>query len=162
MNKASFIFFLLIAIIFAACGDKKSIKNNATSNKSGYDDLINIPATASGAHIDTVNVPKIAFDELAFNFGKVNEGEIVEHDYTFTNSGKKDLIILDTKTSCGCTVPYYDKAPIAPGDEGTIKIKFDTDGKSGGQEKKVTIFTNCNPAQYKLKIAGHVYPTKQN
>jgi hypothetical protein len=161
MNKASLIFYILIAIFFASCEESKPAKSSLLSNKSGYEDIINIPATASGNTVDTINVPKIEFEETTFNFGEVNEGEIVEHDYNFTNIGKKDLVILDTKSSCGCTVPYYDKAPIPPGGSGTIKIKFDTKGKSRGQEKKVTIFTNCNPAQYKLKVAGHVYPTIQ-
>lgn len=37
--------------------------------------------------------PRIEFRDTVYDFGSVNEGEIVSHDFIFTNSGKNTLRI---------------------------------------------------------------------
>ncbi|MEY3052734.1 MAG: hypothetical protein RLY31_2519 [Bacteroidota bacterium] len=98
----------------------------------------------------------VQFAETEFNFGKVKAGEKVQHDYTFTNTGKEPLVISNAKGSCGCTVPEWPKDPIAPGATGKIKVEFDSKGKAGAQAKQVTITANTNPATSILTIKGEV------
>ena len=52
---------------------------------------------------------EIKFDITEYDFGTVNEGEIVEAKYMVTNAGKTDLIISNVQASCGCTVPCMAK-----------------------------------------------------
>ena len=62
------------------------------------------------------NAPVMTFDRTIHDFGTIQEGERVETLFTFTNTGKSDLVIVDARGSCGCTVPEYPKnTPIAPG-----------------------------------------------
>lgn len=42
-------------------------------------------------------------------------GKKIEVVFRIQNTGDKALAIHDIKTSCGCTVPRWDKQPIAPG-----------------------------------------------
>jgi hypothetical protein len=37
--------------------------------------------------------PLIVFDAESYDFGTVNKGDIIEHDFDFTNKGDKDLTI---------------------------------------------------------------------
>ena len=68
------------------------------------------------------DLPVMSFERAEHDFGTINEGDVVETSFAFTNTGKSDLIILDARGSCGCTVPEYPKnTPIAPGETREIK-----------------------------------------
>lgn len=98
----------------------------------------------------------IQFEQSEYNFGKAKAGGTIEHDYTFTNTGKEPLIISNAKGSCGCTVPDWPKDPIAPGGTGKIKVAFDSKGKSGPQTKTVTISANTDPPNTIIYIKGEL------
>jgi len=111
------------------------------------------------AQIDLSQDPingEISFEELEYDFGEITSGEKVTYIYTFTNTGEVPLVLSNAKGSCGCTVPSWPKAPILPGEQGTIEVTFDSSNKSGRQSKRVTITANTNPAQTFLTIRGEV------
>lgn len=95
------------------------------------------------------NAPAIGVNNTEFNFGKIKQGEKVEHVYILTNSGKTDLHIRKVKASCGCTAVQPAKRVIAPGESVDIKTVFNSAGKTGNQNKTVTIITN-DPKKSKL------------
>ena len=66
------------------------------------------------------------FSKTEHDFGTINEGDVVEHEFTFTNTGKAPLVVTNAKGSCGCTVPKKPEGPIAPGETGEIQVKYDT------------------------------------
>ena len=47
----------------------------------------------------------MTFDKVSHDFGTIEEGETVQTTFNFTNTGKVDLLIVDARGSCGCTVP---------------------------------------------------------
>ena len=105
------------------------------------------------------NLPVLAFDKKEHDFGVINEGDVVETAFAFTNTGKSDLTILDARGSCGCTVPEYPKnTPIAPGESREIKVKFDSANKPGNQTKTVTLTTNTERGREILRIKTVVTP----
>jgi hypothetical protein len=101
--------------------------------------------------------PHISFDEKNFDFGKVKQGEKVEHSFTFTNTGKSDLIIRNVKASCGCTAVEPDNNVIKAGEKSSLKAIFNSAGKHGRQNKTITVITN-DPENSKviLWIRGEV------
>ncbi len=100
--------------------------------------------------------PKLKFDKKTHDYGVIMQGEKVEYQFKFTNTGKSDLVIKDATATCGCTQPSYPFIPIAPGEEGYIGVVFDTKGKLGKQKPAVTIVTNASPKTYKLYLDGFV------
>jgi hypothetical protein len=107
--------------------------------------------------LDTTTVQLI---DSVFNFGKITEGEKVTFNFRFRNSGKKPLVITNTTASCGCTVPEKPEKPIMPGEEGFIKVVFNSKGKSGHQEKNITVMSNTNPEFPKLQLTGEIAAVK--
>jgi len=101
---------------------------------------------------------KVKFDKTEHDFGVINEGDVVETVFTFTNSGKSELIITSAKGSCGCTVPEWPKEPIMPGEEGQIRVKFNSDKKPNLQQKSITLVTNTEQGKEILKIKAQVTP----
>ena len=102
--------------------------------------------------VDTVNFPEITFDTAVFDFGTILEGEQVSYVFKFQNTGKADLLIQKVETSCGCTVPEYDKKPVKAGENGSIKVRFDSHGKDGQQYKTIKVISNCADNIFDLVI----------
>ncbi|MBI1286737.1 MAG: DUF1573 domain-containing protein [Flavobacteriales bacterium] len=143
---------LFVAGVFFGCGEKPAGEGKMDT------DVVSNPATAeNGSGTDaSVAVPAFTFEKEVHDFGTIVQGEKVAYSFKFKNTGEGDLIITDAKGSCGCTIPEWPKEPIAPGAEGKIDVVFNSEGKSGQQNKKVTITANTNPATTVLAINGMV------
>jgi hypothetical protein len=133
-----FILLLFIVVLTSACTTSNSTEGKSTVNK----------ATA----------PVITFAKESHDFGQVNEGDKVVYDFFFTNTGKSALIISSAAATCGCTVPEYPKKPLAPGKTGIIHVVFNTTGKSGMQNKTITLTTNTFKGNEELHLVGNVKP----
>lgn len=160
MNVPRSVFLALLPFFIACNGGRDQENQNALREyRTGEQDLsaiIRNPVSATG--VDTVNVAKITFEEEVFDFGSAAEGDIVTHNYQFTNSGKVPLIISDARSTCGCTVPEWPKGAIAPGESGQVRVKFNTTNRPGTQRKPVTITANTYPGTTKIWLQGIVQP----
>lgn len=103
-------------------------------------------------------LPVIEFDKTSFDFGTIKEGDKVTHTYQVKNTGVAPLIIQNAQPSCGCTVPEWTKAPIPVGGSGFVKAEFDSKGKSGLQDKTITVTANTWPKITTLKFKAMVTP----
>ncbi|MCX7607095.1 MAG: DUF1573 domain-containing protein [Bacteroidia bacterium] len=103
--------------------------------------------------------PRVQFDVTEFNYGKIKAGDKVTHTFQLTNVGKKPLLIRKVKASCGCTAANPDKTELKPGESTSIKVTFDSTGRSGRDSKSVTVITN-DPRQptTNLIIQGEIEP----
>ena len=88
------------------------------------------------------NAPVATFDKKEVNFGDIKPGEKAVCDFTLKNTGKRDLIVRKTRASCGCTAVTIGQNTIAPGESIVIRATFDSQGKSGRQNKSITVITN--------------------
>lgn len=144
MKQHYFYTFALI-ILFSSCDirkkDMSSEKKSATASTETKTDL---PPT-SAQIIDSV-----------YDFKKVKEGDIVEYNYRFKNTGANPLVITEAQASCGCTVPEKPEHPIAPGEIGFIKVKFNSDHRPGETHKTITITSNARPEFPVLLLKGTV------
>lgn len=138
--------------------------NSADSKKTAEASIQEIKSTdvnqivTDNTPTDTVNVAKMSFDVDRYNFGTVDEGEVVKHVYKFTNTGKIPLTISNARSTCGCTVPTWPKEPIGVGESGEIEVAFNTQGKRNKQRKPVTITANTYPAQTVVYLDGDINP----
>jgi len=130
-------------------------------NKSGVTptiptDVINVPATASGKPAATGSMPVMTFTEEKHDFGRITQGEKVSYSFMFKNTGGSDLVISSAQGSCGCTVPSFPHTAIKPNETSKVDVVFNSEGKSGLQQKTVTLVTNCNPSTKVLTIISTV------
>lgn len=140
------LFILAIAAAsFASC---KQSKSTAVNDTAGTKTVISTVPAADAA--------VISFEHGMYNFGKITQGEKVNYDFKFKNTGKSPLIITNATATCGCTTPDIPKAPVKPGESGVIKVVFNSAGKMGMQDKIVTITSNGNPATTEVHLIGEV------
>jgi hypothetical protein len=159
MLQTKIFFLLLLLTSLIACSsetvDSEEFQSTAVDGVITNADLIRSPVSADGL-TDTINVAKMIFTELDYNFGTVMSGDIVEKEFSFVNTGKVPLLISDARSTCGCTVPEWPKEMIQPGESGVISVVFDTKNKSGRQAKPVTITANTYPVATRLRLIGEV------
>lgn len=86
--------------------------------------------------------PKLSVPEMNFDFGDINEGQVVEHNFTIYNTGDDLLKINDIRASCGCTAALPDKKELKPGESTNINVKFNSARRRGHQRKHVYVTTN--------------------
>jgi hypothetical protein len=107
------------------------------------------------------NAPEIAFESEIHDYGTIKQGADGSCEFKFKNTGKDPLIISNAKGSCGCTVPTYPKEPIMKGQNGIIKVHYDTK-RVGAFTKTVTINSNAKTDTKTLTIKGVVEASEEN
>ena len=118
-------------------------------------DLIRNPRSAQG-YDEKLQMPVLAFDNDAHDFGRLSAGESISYSFHFRNTGNADLVISSCSATCGCTVADYPKHRIAPGEDGYVTVTSKSAGKAGQQFQEVTVVSNAQPARVKLKITAQV------
>ena len=146
MKKSILIIAIMSAFVFTSC------KENAAEKVS--EEKV---AEAADRDANAGKYPVITFAESEFDFGTIDQGTKVEHVFKFTNTGDAPLVIVDAKSSCGCTVPVYPKDPVAPGAEAELLVKFNGSGKNQ-VSKTVTITANTAAGKETIKIKAFVNP----
>lgn len=152
---------ILLIIAFTTFISCKKSDENATkidaNNMIVPSEILEVNRVTEANNIKKIqNYPILEFLEKEFDFGTITDGDIVEHTYKLVNAGKSDLLIIDAKATCGCTVPDWTKTPIKPGETGQIKIVFNSGGKTGKQQKYINLVTNTEAANESISFKAQV------
>lgn len=98
--------------------------------------------------------PAISFESTEHNFGEIVQGDVVEHTFTFTNTGTQPVVIDRVDVTCGCTSPAWTKEAVMPGKTGFVKAKYNSTGRMGQQKKAITIHSNTGEPTYVYIVAN--------
>lgn len=102
------------------------------------------------------NGPKITFAEASHDFGDITQGDRVTYVFKYENTGNEPLILSNVRTTCGCTAPNWSREPLAPGESADLTISFNSRGKSGMQNKIITVMSNSVNSEERVKITANV------
>ena len=110
-----------------------------------------VPATPAG------DVPFISFKEPVHDFGSVGPGSANACEFVFTNTGNAVLKIERFHSPCGCTIPELEKKEYAPGESGTVKVRYNAPASAATDKKPIYVYSNDpkNP-QFELTIQAQV------
>lgn len=95
--------------------------------------------------------PLLKIDEARWDFGQVKQGKVLTHVFIFRNSGDETLKINRVRSTCGCTAALLSKKELAPGEQGEVKVTFNTRGY-GGQLSKYIVIESNDPQQPRQQI----------
>jgi hypothetical protein len=142
--------FLLPGLLLAGCQLTDHTEREVTA------DALRFPASGY-ENVNEKDLPKITFEKSHFDMGQVVQGSKVSHTFSFKNTGGSALVLTDVRGSCGCTVGReWPKHPVKPGEKGTLEVVFDSEGRSGRQDKTVTVVANTTPPSTVLTLSGEV------
>jgi hypothetical protein len=135
---------IIMALLFLSIACTSNSEADAEQRRTDFAEFIDNPT-------------EMSFEQMEYDFGEVTEGKQVKYTYKFKNTGDQNLILINVKGSCGCTVPEeWPKNPIAPGETGEIKVNFDSQGRVGNVRKTVRVEANTNPSLNVLTLTGIV------
>ncbi|WP_420385420.1 DUF1573 domain-containing protein [Roseivirga sp.] len=165
-TKISILSLAAVVLMLSGCGNSEMEKRlanlerrvNQLENGNVARSTVTPSTTASSQPVES-NISSGAsfqWESTVHNFGTIQQGEVVNYTFKFTNNGTDDLQIQSTSASCGCTVPNHTKEAIPPGGTGEIVVRFDSKGKSGQQSPVITVVANTNPKQVRLSLRGFV------
>ncbi|MDZ7740353.1 MAG: DUF1573 domain-containing protein [Bacteroidota bacterium] len=157
MRLLSFLLIMsIVSIGMISCDGQKGKQEEQIST-----DVITNPKSAEKDD-DMGYLPSIEFNKTEHDFGKVIEGEIVTYSFRFKNTGRSDLIISSVSSSCGCTASEYPRDPVEPGEEGIVRLSFDSSRRKGFQSKTATVLANTQPNRTSLRIKAMVINPEKN
>ena len=145
----------LISISAVAFSCSQAVESNSGKKDSVLSgNLVQNPNTLSNS---TAKLPELTFETTSHDFGKLKEGDEVEYDFRFTNTGEAPLLISEVKASCGCTTPDWPRGVIKAGESNVIKVVYNSKGHPGEFNKGIVVTANTYPNQTTLKISGVVF-----
>lgn len=157
MKKLVFVSTIaLSAFMFSCNSDAPATEETVSTETTVVEPTVTEVPTAVVSDLTTLSV-----DRMEHDFGKIPDTAPVETSFVITNTGDKPLLISDAQGSCGCTVPEYPKEPVAPGESRDIKVSFNPSGKSGAQNKTVTITANTEPATTIINLKSDIQTSAQ-
>lgn len=108
-------------------------------------------------NMDSLPKTTVMIIDTAINFGSVKEGEKVNSEFRFVNTGKNPLIVQQAMASCGCTVAEKPTVPVMPGDTGKIKTTFNSEHRGGETVfKTIRVVSNADTLFKPLILRGKV------
>ena len=110
---------------FISCQESAAKKINGTAP---------VETSQVSSSKSTTDGPVMTFNKTTHDFGTINEGDKVTTEFSFTNTGSADLIIVDARGSC------------------------DSSNKPGMQQKSVTLSANTSSGREMLRIKANVTP----
>jgi hypothetical protein len=100
-----------------------------------------IKAEGLAAAAETKTGPKIEFENLVYDFGKVGPRKKLNGEFKFTNIGNAPLKITKVEKCCGAVIEL-DKDELNPDESGVLHVQY-TSGISAGKITK-KLYVNSN------------------
>src|SRR5690606_9397521 len=146
MKQFFLAFVAIVGLSFTSCKEdaSKKVKEENVAQAEQRDEA-------------STKLPVMTFEETEYDFGKIPQGQEVEHIFKFKNTGDAPLIVTNARSSCGCTIPEKPEGPVAPGETGEILVKYNGSGLNG-ISKTITITANTANGTEQLKIKAFVEP----
>jgi hypothetical protein len=105
--------------------------------------------------VETKPAEVVQLKETAYDFGKIQQGRPVTHNFELVNIGKEPLMLENVQASCGCTTPEWSKDAIQAGATSVIKVGYNA-AAEGHFNKTITITYNNHQIKT-LNITGTVF-----
>lgn len=121
------------------------VKLNGAVQESGYYYVsANLVEDFSGlSKEELLNAPVFKLTASTVDIGKMEQATARDIEFSFTNSGKRDLVIRNIRSTCGCTaVQQGGNSTIKPGESSSIKATFNSGGYNGKVTKAIYVYTN--------------------
>ncbi|MBM3164887.1 MAG: DUF1573 domain-containing protein [Bacteroidetes bacterium] len=164
MNKFFVLSLMYLALACAEKAQKSEFKSSIVATEENEEQLKQSLSSVEKEEQERLkNRSEVQFDRIVHDYGNIVADADYKTVFEFQNTGKKPLLVFDVKTSCGCTVPMWNKNPILPGAKDNIEVTFHPkENQIGLEEKTVTVMTNTDPGITVLQIKANVSARKKS
>ncbi len=117
-------------------------------------DLYKVQITGEKS-MKNISKTKVGIPESEMQVSGLEVGKVSKAAFGLINEGNVPLVINDIKSSCGCTVPSWNKSPIEPGQRTQIEVEIKPE-ESGYFHKTIDVYCNVAGDKFQLSIKGAV------
>ncbi len=97
--------------------------------------------------------PRFVCVEPTFDFGEVETGGAIQHEFMIRNTGRQPLHILRATAGCGsCLTAKVIADQIRPGGMGIVRVVLDTSKLDRGPVKKTVLLGTDDPQLKKVVL----------
>ena len=152
-------------------GGDDHVGHNHGGGDGGGPDVVQDEKTRYGSTVDPDAKLSIEFGTDKHDFGRVRQGQVLEHTFQLESGGTSDLVIRQAKPTCGCTLSrvavegedgamadYQMGEPIPPGRKIEITAGFDTKSKRNKTDVRINVYTNDPVGLVQLGLSANVEP----
>lgn len=130
------------AWLMVAAGGAGSILAQTPGSEPGQPGSDLSPINAQPALVQSNKGGAFEFVTMVHDWGAISDEESVKTSFSFKNTSDKTVRIINTKTSCGCSVAAPTKQVLPPGEEAAIEVTYNPKGKRGLELKTITLETD--------------------
>lgn len=115
-----------------------------------------LPVSADSRPKSGVSDANLELRESSCNFGEVaRRGGDLEYELCFKNTGTTPLVLTRVVTSCSCLKAHFQRRPVAPNEEGVIRIVYEPQKSEPGVFNKVIqIYSNARNGRVIFTVQG--------
>lgn len=85
-------------------------------------------------------------------YGKAKEGQVIKHNFLFSNNGGDPVKIVEYNASCNCTVLDVKGKVVPPQKSIEIEMKIDTKNKSKGTHSSTVTLESTGQRKFHLLL----------
>lgn len=106
--------------------------------------------------------PQLVFDDHFYDFGKVEMGTVVRHDYHFRNTGDQPLVIHAAKGGCTCVTAELHSDTLEPDSSSWVTLVFDTKNRVGKEANSILLMANTPQKVHRVRFKGEILWPQKN
>ena len=95
-----------------------------------------------GPDVAPIASPVVEIDNPAHDFGTMQRGTTLSHDFIFTNAGTAPLRLEVGRTSCKCTLGDVEERPLEPGESTDVRLEWVAKNPPGTFRQTAMVKTN--------------------
>lgn len=116
-----------------------------------------LPLVAQGGERIKTQGASLQLHATSHNFGDApRRGGDLVYELHFTNDGTAPLVLTRVVTSCSCLKGHFHRRPVAPGEEGVIRIVYEPQKSEPGVFNKVIqIYSNDPDGRAIFTVQGN-------
>jgi len=154
-QKCLILYLLIIAFLLipnSGCEEQAKVKGELKVDRTETKKLtVNTPDSNGPP-------PRIKFDNVVMDFGKVGPGTRSTDELKFTNTGEGVLKISKVSKCCGI-VTTLEKNEYAPGESGSVKVTFNASTNSGKFLRNVVVHSNdLTSPSVRITVKAEIIP----
>lgn len=160
---------LILSVVFGVCvllspadcqerssdaeESKSELKASASAAGEGEEMPLEGEPLAGGEKLG----PRIRFESVICDLGRIGPKTRNVCEFEFANIGDELLVIKEVTKTCGCTPFTLDKKEYAPGESGTLKVRYKAVSRPMSISKSLYVYSNDkkNP-RVKLAVKAQV------
>lgn len=134
--------FVMVCVLLLQAGCEEEAMAPQELGSDWFKQQTQAAMTRTPRAAKSLSLSRITFEKVTHNFGDVGPGTDQFCQFRFTNTGSGILKIGQVDKTCGCTPFLLDKTEYAPGESGTLKVRYYAEPEYGSTTKQLFVHSN--------------------